>query len=372
MLYNAIKKGWTAIKTLYEHYQSLKESYYQIPINAETLFDGVKGREYCRTFIDDHFTKGGKKRVFSIPETYMQSYRDYGKHQHTVSLYLLGLLCRKLFCERLKSKLQELFNVSEWYQYEYTWYLACLYHDVTSVIERDESFVSWADMVAESKLLDQDSKLLRFSKDVYINYTLYRQNCDSAEHGIIAGTKLFDRLYESFNDNTAGHTWKINPVCRKGNLEWRREHLPHFAYIADAVCCHNIWLAPKDDALLCKKYREASLGNLIVNQNSDKLSFEEFPLQFTLCLLDTIEPIKRFKGIAADVVLKNIYLDLHKNGITLGWTQTIKGHPKFLDWLKSISTIGEWMQISTTPCSHSDDRCFITLSWSKEGCINVL
>lgn len=354
------------MKSLYEHYQALKESYYQITIDTETMFDGFSGREHCRTFIDEHFTKGNKLRVFSIPESYIQTYRVQGKHQHSVSLYLLGLLFKNTFTTQLEKSMQELFDVKEWYQYEYTWYLTCLYHDVTSVIEKDEAFAYRADIVGVSRLFDQDNKLLRFPKDVYINYALYRQNCGSAEHGIIAGTELFDRLHESFSKKTAGHDWSATPICRKRNLVWRKEHLPHFAYIADAICCHNIWLAPKKNKALCQKYQDHSLDELIINQQSDKLSLQEYPLQFMLCLLDTMEPIKRFKDLAPDEILKNIYLDFYGEGLTLGWTPLIKEQPQFFDWLRPIATIGEWMQISGASCVHNDDLCSITLSWNNE------
>ena len=30
------------MKSLYEHYQALKESYYQITIDTETMFDGLE------------------------------------------------------------------------------------------------------------------------------------------------------------------------------------------------------------------------------------------------------------------------------------------------------------------------------------------
>ena len=352
------------MKSLYEHYQALKESYYQITIDTETMFDGFSGREHCRTFIDEHFTKGNKLRVFSIPESYIQTYRVYGKHQHSVSLYLLGLLFKNTFTTQLEKSMQELFDVKEWYQYEYTWYLTCLYHDVTSVIEKNKTFAYRADIVGESRLFDQDNKLLRFPKDVYINYALYRQNCGSAEHGIIAGTELFDRLHESFSKKTAGHDWSVNPICRKGNLVWRREHLPHFAYISDAICCHNIWLAPKKNEALCRKYQDADLENLIVHQDADKLSFKDYPLQFMLCLLDTIEPIKRFEDLPPDVVLKNIYLELHNTSLTLGWTPLIKEQPQFFDWLKPIALIGEWMQIKAASCVCKDNLCSISLSWN--------
>jgi hypothetical protein len=123
-------------------------------------------------------------------------------------------------------------------------------------------------------------------------------------------------------------------------------------------------LASKNNKELCQKYEEASLDNLVVRSDLDKLSLAEYPLQFMLCLLDTIEPIKRFENLAPDVVLKNIFLELHDNGLTLGWTPLIKEQPQFFDWLKPIATIGEWMQISGASCVCRDNLCSIRLYWN--------
>ena len=353
------------MQTLYEHYENLRESYYRIHINAKTLFTQDDGKDNCRKFIDDHFKIGRKEKVFLIPESYWDKYKIYGKHQHSVSLYFLGLLCQNLFDERIKRRMRRLFNVQNWYEYEYTWYLTCLYHDVTSVKEKDTDFSIRADRACGSVLFEPEyDGLRRFPKDVYVNYINYRERSrDAYDHGIIAGTELFACLREAYKDATRGHYWDREPKLQKGNLLWRKEHLPHFAYIADAICCHNMWTAKQDDEEKCKKYRGADLDALIVNCESDKLSIAEYPLQFMLCLLDTIEPIKRFVDLPADVVLQNIYLDIQRNGLTLGWTDLLKKQPQFWHWMESVSTVEDWMQVHTWPCHSTESVCTMTLSW---------
>lgn len=350
------------MKTLFEHYQALRRSYYGICIDAAALFSPVSGKEECRRFIDKHFEKGSKEEVCSIPDSFREEYDLCGKHQHTVSLYLLGLCCKDLFSERIKSRMRELFDVKDWYQYEYTWYLTCLYHDVTSVEEKNRRFVDYAD-IGNSKLFEQDEKLLRFSKELYTNYVEYRKKDGSSEHGIIAGTALFDRLYKSFQCKTEDHNLDKERVYEKNGLVWRKEHIQHFAYIADAVCCHNIWLASENDEERCEKYRKAGLGTLIVNSESDKLSFAEYPLQFVLCLLDTIEPIKRFENLSAYEVLNNIYLDIRRDGLTLGWTDLLKKQPQFSHWMESVSTVDGWMQVHKWPSYITESQCTMSLAW---------
>lgn len=349
--------------TIYKHYSSLKESYYKISIDTDNLFSSNETRLNCCDFINKHFIKGNKKKVFAIPQNYMNTYLENGKHQHTVSLYLFGLLLKKKFNVLLRKNMQKLFDVKSWYEFEYTWYLTCLYHDVTSVIERidDVRHNYRKDQVRNSQLFDFDEKILRFSKETYFNYLKYRYNNNRIEHGLIAGTELFDRLYESFVQKTAGHDWTKSKIHKKENLIWRKEHLPHFAYISDAICCHNIWLVNCMDKEKVKEYRNNGLDELIVNSDADKLNLADYPLQYLLCLLDTIEPIKRFKNLSADTVLKNIYFDIMKEKITIAWNPIIKKQPQFFDWLKSISTLSDWMNIKVSECVHKGDMCQIDI-----------
>ena len=357
------------MESLYEHYQMIRKSYYQIDIDPGDLFASPKSKQKCNQFIRDHFTRGCKKGAFAITDSYKKKYLSSGKQQHTVSLYLLGLAFSPSFERLIRNKLQEFFNLGEWYRFKYSWFLTCLYHDITSCVEKNARFDYDIEKIRQRKLFgqaDQHKGILRFPVDTYYNYMIYRQKAGATEHGIVAGIELFERLYQSFAKNTAKHNWDCNPNYYQVNLILRREHIPHFAYIADAICCHNIWLASKNNKELCQKYEEASLDNLVVRSDLDKLSLAEYPLQFMLCLLDTIEPIKRFENLAPDVVLKNIFLELHDNGLTLGWTPLIKEQLQFFDWLRPIATIGEWMQISGASCVHNDDLCSITLSWNNE------
>ncbi len=353
------------MQSLFEQYKTLKESYYGAGINAERLFDEFRGKENCRRFIDDHFIRGSKKRVFLITEDYEDDHMNRGKHQHTVSLYLLGLLCRDLFDKRLKSRMRQLFCVRGWYAYEYTWYLACLYHDVTSVKEKDTDFADRADRACGSMLFEPEyDDLRRFPKDVYVNYINYRERSRiSHDHGIIAGTELFARLCEAFREATDDHDWDKAPELQRGNLVWRKEHLPHFAYIADAICCHNMWTAKQDDEERCEEYRQAGLEALIVNSESDKLSPAEYPLQFLLCLLDTIEPVKRFTDLDAKTVLENISLDIQESGFTLAWTDAVERSQDYKSWIKSISEVGDWMRVRILPDSLIAGDRSMTFSW---------
>lgn len=356
------------MKSLYEWFSGLSKSYYGIPISADRLFVAVNATYNCDEFINEHFERGKKKSVLTIPDSYIEEYRHAGKHQHTVALYLLGLLLKSNISNQLKHKMGKLFNVNSWYSYEYTWYLTCLYHDVTSVVEgklNHKAIEDGIEKAKNSKLFKQSKDLMRFSPSIYIEYARYRKSASSLEHGIIGGTALFDSLCDSFENHTQGHKWEESPVYCKDGVIWRKEHIQHFAYIADAICCHNIWLAPSTNQDLCEKYHAFNLGSLIVHSDEDKLSFEDYPLQFILCLLDTIEPVKRFRCVAVKDILDNIFLEVESNKITIGWSSRIRQHDNFEDWIVPINRISDWMKIKVSPCYHEDTNCYMTLSWEN-------
>lgn len=79
-------------------------------------------------------------------------------------------------------------------------------------------------------------------------------------------------------------------VIRKD--KWHIEQLSHAAYAADAIICHNIWMGGEMDTELYQAYGLSPL--LYLKHGENKLSIQKYPLQFMLCLLDTIEPAKRF------------------------------------------------------------------------------
>lgn len=359
------------MKTLYDALREIKESYYHININIESLFGSERANENCHAFIRDHFRRGKKNGIFHIPNKFSNEYHKHEKQQHTVSLYLLGLLLEDSFHERFENELNKHFDISGWYDYKYTWYLACLYHDMLNFIEYSDCFDDELLRVSSSELFNRKYTFLRFDKNIYINYLKYRKDCGSSEHGIMAGVDLFKRLDHSFSRATARYDWKASPIYTKDNINWRREHVPHFAYVCDAICCHNIWLANEKDKDACENYSKHQLESLIVHSDSDKLQLKKYPLQFLLCLLDTIEPLKKFGELESIEVFKNIYIDINPSSITLGWTDVIKQQPSFFKWMESISSLKNWMGINVGTCYSKDGNCFIKLSFVEEVLENV-
>lgn len=353
------------MNNLFQRFSSLTRSYYGISINAHDLFDSAYTKDRCFDFINDHYIKGEKKKVFSIPHQYMCEYQENGKHEHTVSLFLLGLLMEDRFSTTIKNKMSSLIggDLHEWYDFKYTWYLTCLYHDVISVIESNENYVNRIPSALNCKLYKENASLFRFSADTIEKYLQYRKKNGKNEHGIIAGIEIFDNLKTSFETNTKEHNWSVNPICRKGSLEWRQTHIPHFAYIADAVCCHNIWLAPAHNSTLKGEYQDNNLNSLIVNSETDRLYFSNFPLQFALCILDTIEPVKRFRHLTPFEILRNIDIVTTESGIKIIWTERIKEQPEFFIWAESIRTLSDWMGVTVSTCKCEDRWCSLTISF---------
>lgn len=86
----------------------------------------------------------------------------------------------------------------------------------------------------------------------------------------------------------------------------------------------------------------------------NKLSIREYPLQFMLCLLDTIEPTKRFTGMRAYDILNKISIKEEcedSKGFDIVWNESLKTDDgnkgnSFKQWYKGIENMQEWMNIT--------------------------
>lgn len=342
---------------LYSRFSQLNNSFYYIKIDSKNLFsDSYKIK--CREFINKHFKSGKKAEALNFP--WSKQYLNDGKHIHTVSLYLMGLSLfeNTVINDCLNKKLAELIpNISLWYDFKYTWFLTCLYHDAASCVEK--SSICSSDLgfykgkfnlqytPYNHKPLKNRVSLTRFSEELIKNYFAYRVKCGSVEHGIIAGYYLFDSLYKNFIEVTKTHDFSLSSVYNNG-LSWRLEHLDHFAYISDAIICHNIWLS--SNIKTNQIYRENGLSPLIVNnKRTNRLSFKEYPLQFILCLLDTLEPTKRLNDMNAADVLNSISIDKcisdSKCQLKISWCDSLNTKAAFNEWKKGLSSLAEWLCI---------------------------
>ena len=348
-------------ESLLAMFNEQKRSYYNIGINPAELFNDESAQQKCREFIEAHFTKGHKGCVLIIPEKFRARYDSEGKHVHSVSLYLLGLSLKKYFDKALKTKLDDLIDDNDWYDYIYSWYLSCIYHDVASCVEREELDSFSVEEIENSKFFLSDQSLRRFSKSTMISYLEYRQKQKLSDHGIIAGIRLYEELVKSFEQNTEKVEWTNQQEYFQNGLCWRKGHIPHFAYVADAVCCHNIWMAYPPDLSKMAEYRSSGLSELVIDTKEKRLDMKAHPLQFILCLLDTIEPVKRFDNLSPQATLENIFIRQEQTSIYISWTDFIKSQRPFYKWLSNINELSDWVNVEVSDCTRINNRCGIRI-----------
>lgn len=359
-------------QNLFDSFKEIEDSYYSIAIEPEKLFPVQNNMNKCCAFIRSHFQHGRKAKALDFP--FENEYIENGKHQHTVALYLLGLHLKERFEEGIKADLQKkITGLNKWYDFKYTWYLTSLYHDAASCAEntsRTPELHLWMDendiwcTPYEYCPCKHGVSLTRFDFKLIANYYRYRaEACQVQEHGITGGLLLFDKLKKNFDKKTEEKQWnwsKHNEHHDNG-LSWRRTHLDHFAYIADAIICHNLWMAHDKDVQ--KVYREHGLEPLIITDKNSRLSRVDYPLQYMLCLLDTIEPVKRFNDLSPREVLENVSIQMPSSEIEIRWTDRIKQSSGFHKWLDNIYEMNQWLGVTVSPCHREGDLCYVKISF---------
>ena len=314
---------------------------------------------FCRNFIYTHFNHGAKENVFRID--FHNDFFRKGKHIHTVVLYYLGIYLKDIISDNLKHYLKHNINegISKWFDFIYTWFLSCLYHDTASVLEDNPVPIHSKDYfkqldyylgkhairhdVYDHSFLKKETDVFTFPKELVKNYFFYRADCcHCVDHGIIGGFLLYDRLFANYNkawEEASEEHPPVNYDCFKHrDLKWRIEHLDHFAIIADSIIAHNIWYS--SDGQLYKQY---GLDTLII-PNAKRINMKEKPLLFFLSLMDTIEPTKRFPDRHALEVLKAFEIIFEHDTNKLSITRlTDIDSKKYFDVLESSET---WLDIS--------------------------
>ena len=365
-------------KSLYDEYKDRFcgrcKSYYNISICPDELFSGEHSAEIkaCHAFIEKHFKDGRKKDALNF--SFKNDYAVNERSAHMVSLYLLGLKLKVLFKDSIEKEFNN--NITgdkSWYDFRYTWFLTCLYHDTASCVEAgNDNWTNNAGLLKSpytTPIRYNDplkSIAFRGSDDLAGKYFEYRKSSGKFDHGIAGGYLLFNRLIDSFQNATKDYDIEQGPMVKNG-LKWRKEHIDHFRYIADAIICHNMWAVPSTDVAGVEKYKKYNLGKLIIDRNNildQRLSKDNFPLQFMLCLLDTIEPVKRFAHLTAREVIENISIDGScKQQIQIAWNNRIKQEPEFWKWMENIFNMKDWMQVDVSLCRQKGEWCYVTIDF---------
>ena len=364
-------------KTLWDAYGVVENYYNNEVTDIEALFGNNKEAALrCREFINRQFRSGHKERVFNIP--FLDEYNESGKHLHTVSLYFLGGVLKETFAKRIPIGVKKAINSeAEWYgerEYLYSWFLTCLYHDIASCIETkiphnvSESQKRLGFYLGKWNIkytpfnhqpIHRGAELNCYSEELIKNYFYYMANNGETDHGIIGGYLLFDRLKKNYIERTNGRDLIENYEGR--TLRWNIEHPDHFAYIADAIICHNLWT--RNEGKGSAEYEQYGLDPLIIKK---KVNINKWPLQFMLRLLDSLEPIKRFEGAVPREVLENIYISGNKHKIMIDWTPWLEEQMGFERWINTIKGLENWMdvQMSYDNCD-GDGTCRVCILFQE-------
>lgn len=112
------------------------------------------------------------------------------------------------------------------------------------------------------------------------------------------------------------------------------------------------------------------------NKKDNRIAFSNSPLRFMLCLLDTIEPIKRFDHTPDEKVLNGILIlgteksnDTHQHSIIISWKEYMKEESNFHFWVNGIQELKYWMNVNVDvdvdvdACSCMEEECQLTISW---------
>lgn len=314
--------------------------------------------------MDGHYRKGEKEGLFSTD--LLEQYRQHGKHVHSTSLYLLGKSVLPLFQEKLDCALKPFLpNYEHWHDgghdYWHIWYLTSMYHDFASCIELGTIHVNDSEGHRSLRFHLGNHNIryilygsfpyklydipFRFSPELINNYFYYRACHGMCDHGIIAGYLFFDRFIKNFLGKTGpepSDKFDENGNMERNVLNWNTDFPMYAAYVADAIICHNVWLGGEAEKATYMQYGLTPL--LHTEHHESRLSVEKHPLQFMLCLLDTIEPIKRFAYMLSPrEILQRIRLERNENSLSLSWDASIAQQEGFTAWHGSIVGMRDWM-----------------------------
>lgn len=263
-------------------------------------------KKEATTFIREYFLQGGKRgaldNVVGVRED--EIYRA----EHMVSAFFLGILLyhkiRKIQ-DSINRKINELQiptnQCSNEYKEEspeklflYIWFLTCLYHDIGYDAENrhDDSSIE-IDHVLSELQISKKAIPDELSDNCKLYYALRKSGKikppeSVIDHGIIGGCMLYHHL-ERLHTETE--------IVERNGLYWGKSILKH--YIAPAACAiiaHNMWMqeAGTEDA---DRYKDLLLDGLIYSPGNRIIQLKDHPLLFLLCLVDTIEPLKRGKKL---------------------------------------------------------------------------
>ena len=302
-------------------------------------------------FIINYFKRGGKEKVFD------KSFKGGNKrNMHSISTFFLGKLIEPLIFVK-SNNTTEINNTNE-PDFNYFWFLSCLYHDYGYFVEHNKTKYppKKYDLKGICKLLNIENDLLKaeyqhhFDTETIINYYDYcRNELNFINHGIIGGLLLYDRLLKNYESTKEKANDGVNGASEEdfiyNNLHWSRNHETFYAKAADNIISHNIWVSPINNKEKSRIYHENHLDKLII-QKDQRLNCSDSLLSL-VSICDTIEPLKSFSQFIPDCILNKLYITTSTSDRNINITifdNCINLEPYF----ENIKYLEEWLNVEVS------------------------
>jgi len=214
----------------------------------------------------------------------------------------------------------------------------------------------------------------QYSFKLIDDYFYFREDyMNVIDHGIIGGMLLFDRFIELYQKkyfdninldfNKRYHSNFTYFMCDDYH-EACIEQFPLFAYLADCIVSHNVFLPTEESLPVYKKYNIDALKN-------KQIDYAKNPLLYLLCFVDTIDPVKFFMNkyngnYPINEILNSIGLEVDdkQKTITISKIESgfIKNPDHFKEYINKILELNDFLKIKIE--RKDDNNC--TVYWDKQ------
>ena len=355
---------------LSEKFERIKGFYYDEYKDLPNICDVLKSEFEAQKFIFDYSKSGMKEKLALCFKD--DNIKNKGiittRHRHSVALYYLGCHLKEILTPYLDSINNLIADEYKEESFLYTWFLTCLYHDLAVPLESQKV----KDSKSINKLIDKvfnhkfsgskNKRSLYYCKTLIINYLKYRKSNGKIDHGIYAGSFLFDSFCKNYRDAEE----KFGKIKRDKNtnaqftvtkpelsyiLVFNPGLIDHFNVVAQTIMCHNIWNVVEGINILedIKLYKENKLDSLIIsgNEKGKKINLYKWPLLFFLDLLDSIEPFKSFPDHDIKSIFKNIAINYDETNkvLTIEANKDEFCSKDFFIWTNKIRDLQNWMDL---------------------------
>jgi hypothetical protein len=352
------------LKQLYKDEKNIlkNDNYYNIPPNKLNVIS-FRDTETLYSLFKEIMTKSQKGGVdFDFLDLI-----KHKKRSHSYSIFIIGL---RIFkgnnllktavgnkIKEIKNKIEPQFNIS----FEYIWLMICLYHDLGSSLEQNPCPAfkfSKETLTINHALAIPLAKA--FNLDVYKNnwrrYFNYRLSKSVLDHGILGGILFYTELKKQYKELKKDKTEDF--FITHNNIGWSKKLLEQVhGYVSWIIISHNMWFINHSEEnqkkTEIKEYQDFKLNDLII-YNEQRLFFDQDPFLFLLCLIDSIDPIKKLvtKEHSEDKILDSIDIEIKYNEIIISLSSTL-GKRKLKQYVKDIKDLKNWLGVSISESTDS-------------------